>query len=186
MLFDQERIISSNLGYGADVSWKIMWERFYLGVSYEAIQGKEDSYLYSSDTDVRIPTTEGFDLKLIELTGYYIVPISSEDIQFYMGGGFGLYDGNRNSSIAGIKPATVESSNNIGIHVLTGIVYSITNSIGLRGEIKFRDPHFDVTEKYERAFVDHAGFRIYLNQNPTKTRVNLYGINYMVGIVYQI
>ncbi|MDD8016966.1 MAG: outer membrane beta-barrel protein [Bacteroidota bacterium] len=185
-VFDEEKVISSNLGYGADVRWNLMWDRFYLGIGVEKIRSVDHSFAYSSFSDnVRIPTDEGFSVLMIELSGYYIVPISSDDIQFYMGGGFGLYDGNRLYSIAGVQASTVNSESSMGIHVLTGVEYKISNYIGVRGEIKFRDPHFDVTDKFDQPYTTFQGVRVPLRQTESVTRINLYGINYMVGMVFQ-
>lgn len=182
--YDPGRVISSNLGYGADVRWNIMWERFYLGFSVEKIRAVETVPMIDSRRPfLRIPVEEGFDVVAVELSGYYVVPISSDNVQFYLGGGFGAYDGERLYSVANVRAATVRSTSNIGIHVLTGIDYRFFSHVALRGELKFRDPHFDVTNKFDQPFAMYEGYRIPLDQSETTSRVNLYGVNYMLGVV---
>ncbi len=183
-VYSTNRTLSSNLGYGADIRWNVLWERFYLGFSVEKVSGVDRvSVLYENLDFLEVPYEEGFDLLGLELSGYYVVPISSEQVQFYIGGGFGTYDGKRNFSIARISAETISSRSYIGIHVMTGIDYRIYSRIGLRFEIKFRDPHFDVTTKFEQASAEYQGKRVLLPQGEYVTKVNLYGVNYAGGVV---
>lgn len=185
--YGEQREISSNLGYGADIRWNMLWDRFFLGFSAERISGRDErAVLYPQYNYLAVPYEEGFEVVAMELSGYYIVPISSERIQFYLGGGFGSYDGERNYSIARLKAETVASTSYIGIHVLTGIDYRFHSRIGLRFEIKFRDPHFDVTTKFDQSSVQYQGKRIPLPQTEEVTKVNLFGVNYMGGIVISL
>jgi opacity protein-like surface antigen len=181
--FSEERTITSNLGYGADLRWNILWDRFYIGVSGEKIAGMDKwSVLYPQYGYLAVPHQEGFEVTAVELSGYYVVPISSEEIRFYLGGGLGTYDGSRTFSIAGVKTETISSASYMGIHVMTGIDYRLHARIGLRLEIKFRDPHFDVTTKFEQPSAEYQGRRIALPQTEEVTKVNLFGVNYMGGI----
>ncbi|MBI2429996.1 MAG: hypothetical protein HYV29_14600, partial [Ignavibacteriales bacterium] len=90
-IFSGEHVLESNYGFCADLRWNMLWERFYFGIGVERIRATEISYfVYTHLNDLRVPTEEGFELSAIELSGYYIVPISSENVRFYIGGGFGL------------------------------------------------------------------------------------------------
>ncbi len=182
--YGTDRTITSNLGYGVDVRANILWERFYLGFSAERIEGRETRFIiYPQYNYLEVPSDEGFSVLALELSGYYVVPISSENIRFYLGGGFGTYDGERNHSIAGVTAATVSSTSYIGIHVMTGIDYRLHSRIGLRFEIKFRDPHFDVTTKFDQSSVQYDNRTIHLPTASEVTKVNLFGVNYVSGIV---
>jgi hypothetical protein len=182
--YSEERAITSNLGYGADLRWNILWDRFYIGLSGEKIHGMDSwSVLYPQFDYLAVPYTEGFEVTAVELSGYYVVPVSTEQIRFYLGGGLGMYDGTRNHSIAGVNAETISSASYMGIHVMTGIDYRLFRSFGLRFEIKFRDPHFDVTSRFEQPSAEYGGRRIALPQAEDVTKVNLFGVNYMGGIV---
>jgi opacity protein-like surface antigen len=177
-------MLTSNLGYGADVRWNILWDRFSIGLSGEKISGMDTwSELYPQFGFLAVPHQEGFEVTAVELSGYYVVPISSENIRFYLGGGLGTYDGKRKYSIAGVNAETISSASYMGIHVMTGIDYRLNSRFGLRFEIKFRDPHFDVTTKFETSSVEYSGHRIPLPQSEDVTKVNLLGVNYMGGFV---
>jgi len=181
--YSEERTIASNFGYGADVRWNILWDRFYLGLSGEKVSGMDKrSVLYAQYSYLAVPYEEGFEITAVELSGYYIVPLSSEKLKFYLGGGLGTYDGTRSFSIAGVQAETVSSASYMGIHVMTGVEYRLHPLIGFRFEIKFRDPHFDVTSKFEQTTALFQGRRIPLPQTENVTKVNLFGVNYMGGI----
>ena len=184
--YDNGRVLSSNFGYGADIRWKVLWERFYLGVSFEKIEGTETFQMYVPELDyLLVPYEEGFQLTAIEISGFYVVPISSEKVQFYLGGGFGLYDGDRSNSIASATSATTGTTSNIGMHVLTGIDYRVAPHVAVRGELKFRDPHFNVRTKFDQPSVEYQGKLVSLPDESTTT-VNLYGVNYMLGLEFQL
>lgn len=186
-IYSGERVLESNYGFGADVRWKMLWDRFYAGISVERIQASEVTYVvYTHLNNLRVPSEEGFEVTAVELSGYYIVPISSEHVHFYIGGGFGLYDGERLHTFANVRAATISSTSNIGIHVLTGVDYNISERFALRGELKFRDPHFDVTDKFDQTITTYRGYTIQIpvrDRQERTTRVNLFGVNYMIGVV---
>jgi hypothetical protein len=182
--YSEERMIDASFGYGADVRWNILWDRFSIGLSGERITGMDRrSVYYPQYNYLAVPYEEGFDVTAVELSGYYVVPISSDRLRFYLGGGLGLYDGTRKYSIAGVKAETLGSASYMGIHVLTGIDYRLHERFGLRMEVKFRDPHFDVTSAFEQASTQYQGKLISLPQTVDVTKVNLFGVNYMGGIV---
>lgn len=186
--FDNATVLESNFGYGADIRWQMLWDRFFMGVSFEQITGTADFdklFLLPQSDYLIVPSQESFELRAVEISGYYVVPISSENVQFYLGGGFGLYEGDWKNTIASATSATTGTTSNIGIHVLTGVEYRIVPRIALRGELKFRDPHFNVTAKFDKPTVDFMGYPVPLPNEETTT-VNLYGVNYMLGIVFQL
>lgn len=189
-IYSGERVLESNYGYGADVRWNMLWDRFYFGFGVEKIRSSEiASVVYTNLNYLRVPNEEGFVMTAYELSGYYIVPISSENIKFYIGGGFGLYDGERIRTFANVSAATIKSESNIGIHVMTGIDYKVNSRFAIRGELKFRDPHFDITDKFDQAYAEYLGERVPIpprDQKERTTRINLFGVNYMLGAVIEI
>lgn len=186
-IYSGERVLESNYGFGVDVRWKMLWDRFYGGVGVEKIRASEVSYVvYTHLNNLRVPTEEGFEMTAVELSGYYIVPISSDKVHFYIGGGFGLYDGERIHTYADVRAVTISSTSNIGIHVMTGIDYAISERFAVRGELKFRDPHFDVTDTFDQSTATYRGYTIQIplhDRQERTTRVNLFGVNYMIGMV---
>lgn len=180
----EERTLTSSLGYGADVRWNILWDRFSIGLSVERVAGSETrSILYPQFDHLDVPTVEGFTVTAVEVSGYYTVPLSSEQVRFYLGGGLGTYDGTRDHSIAGVRAETLSELSSMGIHVLTGVEYRVLPFAAFRFEMKFRDPHFDVATRFEQASVQYRGHRIPLPQSEEVTKVNLAGVNYVGGLV---
>ncbi len=182
-VYSESRSITSNFGFGADVRWNILWDRFYLGFSTEKIGAVQTTpVIYPEFDNLRVPYKEGFELLAFELSGYYVVPISSEHVKFYLGGGFGTYDGKRLFSIAHFNSETISSKSYIGIHVMTGVDYQVYSRLGLRFEIKFRDPHFDVTSRFDQESENYFGYPLKLPPEET-VKVNLFGVNYVGGVV---
>ena len=182
-----DRNVSSSFGYGADVRSNLFFDRFFLGFSVEIVRGSTTvSQIYPLLQNLRVPMEEGFEARMAELSGYYIVPISSETILFYLGGGVGYYTGKRVYSVAGYHTTNLRSTSNIGIHVLTGTEFRIFPNVALRTELKFRDPYFDATTRFDKSFVIVEGQRVALSQQERVTRINLYGINYVAGLVFSI
>lgn len=189
-IYSGERVLESNYGWGADVRWNMLWDRFYFGINAEKIRSSEVTYVvYTHLQNLRVPSEEGFEMTAVELSGYYIVPISSDDIKFYIGGGFGLYNGERIHTFANVQASTIKLESNMGIHVMTGIDYNLNSRFSLRSELKFRDPHFDVTDKFDQQYTDYLGRRLQIplrDQQERTTRINLFGVNYMLGLVIRI
>jgi opacity protein-like surface antigen len=185
-VYSASRTLTSNFGYGADVRWNILWDRFSIGFSTEKVSALQTTpVIYPQFDYLRVPYEEGFDLLALELSGYYLVPISSEHLKFYLGGGFGTYDGKRSFSIAQANAETISSKSYIGIHVMTGIDYQVLSRVGIRFEVKFRDPHFDVTTKFDQQSVNYLGYQIQLPSEET-VKVNLFGVNYVGGLVISL
>jgi len=132
---------------------------------------------------VQLPIKDGYRFAPIELTGYFVLPFSTETVKFYMGGGAGFYYGDRIYQVVDRTAQTVESHAAFGIHVLTGMDYFIDRFLSLRGEMKFRDPQFDITSKFTNPQVEYNGRSYRLTQLPFNSRVNLDGLVLNLGIV---
>ncbi len=178
-----DKNIYPNFGFGVDIRSSLPWEQFAISISLERITGIEHftKYFLNENNEV-IPVSfkEGFEMYPIELTGYFIAPFSSENITFYFGGGVGLYTGKRIYSINEIEATTISSSTNFGIHVLTGAEFKIIDFFSLRTEAKFRDPQIDVTTKFNQNEIDGVP----LSTTPATTRINVNGLHYSVGVVF--
>lgn len=182
--FTMERLIGGNYGVGVDARWNLPGERYMVGASYERITGLERrSVLYTQYNYLAVPFEESYEVQGVELSGSFIVPISSDELRFSLGGGAGIYEGTRSYTIAGVRAASATASSYAGIHVMTGVDYRFHSVIGLRFEVKFRDPHFTVTSQFNQQSAVFQGKRIPLPQATDNSTVNLFGVNYRGGLV---
>jgi opacity protein-like surface antigen len=185
-IFIDDKYFSYNFGFGLDVRMLAFSDDILIGVNIEKIKtlGQTTKLVYGNGLSYSIPVTEGFVVYPVELSGYFLIPFSSEDARVYLGGGVGWYFGERIYSIASAQAATLNSPSGFGIHVLTGADVRITSKIAVRGELKFRDPQFDSVNRFEESSTTYNGLKILLDPSSSKTRVNLNGITYGLGLVF--
>ncbi|GBD86389.1 hypothetical protein BMS3Abin03_00308 [bacterium BMS3Abin03] len=181
--FDIENIFNP----GIDVRFRVS-EPLILGVSTEYVKTTKtapnlDAFI-GGDV-VTLDVEDGFRMIPIEFTAYYIIPFSTEEFKFLMGGGVGYYYGDFIRKIGDAEVITISHDNSIGIHVLTSVDYVPLNYLAIRFQMKFRDPQFTVTSRYNREEVEYTGQPISLPQEPFETKINMDGITFMLGVVFQ-
>jgi len=185
-IFIDDKYFSYNFGFGLDVRILAYSDDILIGINIEKIKTLDQTAtpVYRNGQEYSIPVSEGFVVYPFELSGYFLIPFSSEDARVYLGGGVGWYYGERIYSIASARAATLNSPSGFGIHVLTGADVRITSRIAVRGELKFRDPQFDSVNRFEESSTTYNGLKILLDPSSSKTRVNLNGITYGLGLVF--
>jgi opacity protein-like surface antigen len=173
------------LSFGVEVRRQLGNESIEVGVGVEFLKTTRAGLGTgpAGTPSVQLPIVDGYRFVPIELTGYFIVPFSTETVKLFMGGGAGLYFGDRIYQVVNRTAQTVESRTAFGIHVLAGVDYFIDRFISLRGEMKFRDPQFDITSRFTNTQVDYNGHTYRLTQEPFTSRVNLDGLVLNLGIV---
>ncbi len=127
---------------------------------------------------------DGFELIPIELSIFYFLPFSTEDFKFFMGGGIGVYTGKRTREFGTAKFIDVNSDLGYGIQVGVGMDYMILNNISVRGELRFRDPDFRITNKYDTNIVVYEGRTFTINQSEIPSKLNLDGITFRLGFAF--
>ncbi len=140
--------------------------------------------VFSNDETVTINVKDGFIMVPFELSLYYLLPFSTEDFKFLMGGGGAYYYGKqiRNFGNAGISSSETHIA--YGIQVSVSMDYLITNHISIRGAMKFRDPQFTVKNVYNRKVVDYNGSVLNVLQSSFTSKVNVDGVTFILGAAY--
>jgi hypothetical protein len=165
-------------GIGIDVRQSIDDTRMQIGLSVEYLTTREGRVARIGSS--RIPVEDGFWVVPVELTGYFVIPFSSDTYRLYIGGGAGMYIGERIYSVAGERGDVVDSRHGFGIHVVTGFEYSPVTWFAVRSELKFRDLQFDSATRFSGSAVPYVG------AGPIRARVNVDGMLLDVGIVLQL
>jgi hypothetical protein len=171
-------------GFGFEVRRQLGNENVEIGLGAEFLSTSKSGLatIPGGPSRIQLPVTDGFRFIPVELSGYFVIPFSSESVKFFMGGGVGFYYGDRIYHVVNRVAQTVENQVAIGIHVLTGVDYFLTQGISVRGELKFRDPQFNITSKFADADVQYGGQTFRLSQQPFTSRVNLDGLVVTVGM----
>lgn len=181
--FTLEDIIS----YGLDLRYRFS-ESTLLGISTEYIYKTSQApnlSVFLGNQVVRLPVVDGFQLIPLEATAYYFLPFSTESFKFMMGGGIGYYFGKFIRKFAGTEALVQERKFAIGIHVSASMDYIIFNNFSTRFEMKFRDPQFNVISKYSVVDVEYRGEVVHLTDSDFETKINMNGISFILGLVYQ-
>ena len=134
----------------------------------------------------RIFTEDGFELIPVELNLYYHLPFSTELFKFYMGGGVGLYTGKQIRKFVDVDVSDNGSETAYGIQVSLGMDYIANKYFSIRGEMKFRDPEFDLKSKYNKRVFNFQGRDLLLSRETFETKGNLDGITFSIGVVFRI
>jgi hypothetical protein len=173
--------------YSFETRYKVS-DVFALGIAIEYIEDtkSKDIFVSGPGGSQRLSSDEGFNIIPIELSGYYLLPFSTEDFKFHMGGGFGMYIGNHIRKIGNAELENVDRDVAFGIHVNIGMDYIVFDYLSIRGEMRFRDPQFNTKSKYnkEETSIDDRIF--FLSQSEIDSKINMDGISFTIGIVFHL
>lgn len=139
--------------------------------------------VFYGNTTALIEVEEGFNVIPVELTLYYILPFSTESFKFLMGGGGGYYWGEHIRKFGDAEVESIERKDAFGIHVSISMEYLLRDNIGIRTEMKFRDPQFTLSNRYSKEVVNYQGTTITLPQRSFDSRVNIDGVTFILGAV---
>ena len=94
----QTEELDGGYGYGISIRKKIFNENISIGFSTEYLKIYDDELteLFSTETArIRAKVTEELWMMPVEFSGYFNIPNFTEDLEIYLGGGVGLYFGDR-------------------------------------------------------------------------------------------
>lgn len=183
-LRDQNVSIDDISSYSIELRYRIS-ENFIIGLGTEYLQktGSTRFTIGSPSGSIRTDITEGYSVIPIDFTAYYLLPFSTDHFLFYMGGGAGLYIGHHIRKFGGVETETVSREPAYGIHVNIGMDYLIKNFLSVRGEMKFRDPQFELKSKYNKDEVVLNGITYKIAQSEFDSKVNIDGVTFSIGLV---
>jgi len=181
----QSFLVEGFPGGGVEVRYRIPGTLLALGASVEyqrATLATDLAVAFRND----IPVRDGYRAIPLEVTGYFIIPFSTRVVQVYMGGGAGLYLGERTYELAGVTAPVVESSPGFGIHVVAGVGYVLTEHVSLIGGMKFRDLQFTSTNAFPSSTITYNGAVINVGTSPFESRIHTDGIVFQLGAAYTL
>ncbi len=182
-IFDQNQFIEIGdfQNFSAELRYRLN-ESVIFGLSAEYLKNTKKGRHLSSPIFI---VEDGLEVYPVELSIYYFLPFSTENFKFFMGGGFGLYLGKRIRSFGDNYFVNVDNEVGYGIQVSTGMDYIVLDNISIKGEIRFRDPDFKTTNRYNNKTVTYEGRSYTVNTNETTSRINIDGITFRIGASFQ-
>jgi len=169
-------------GGGLDFRRSFQELRVQFGISFEYLSHSRQYSRQGYHT--QIPVISSYSAFPVELSAYFNLPIGLDKTLFYIGGGGGFYFGTNHYEEAGIRSKVIEIRPSVGIHILCGVEYQISSRISIRGEWKFRDVHFKTTNRFLQDMVLYNGYFEPLEQGPMHSRINIDGMTFNFGTVY--
>jgi len=173
-------------GYSLDLRYKFS-EFLILGLNADLItkKGVTTDVVVVSDAGVlSIEAEDGYRLIPVEFTVYYLMPFSLEKLKFYMGGGVGFYFGSHIRKFKDVEAVNVKRDFEYGIHVSVGMDYMITDYLSVRGEMKFRDPEFEMTSGYSKNEFQIGEKKYTIPHEQFDSKVNIDGATFSLGAAF--
>ncbi|MDP4117237.1 MAG: hypothetical protein Q8903_13960 [Bacteroidota bacterium] len=163
------------------------FENVILGLNIDYISKEAaGSYItvYSGIRTVSIEVKDGFKVIPVELSVYYLMPFSTESFKMYFGGGAGYYFGSQIRKFGDADISTTSRKFAYGIQALVGTDFMLFNNISIRGEMKFRDPQFKVTSRYNKTSIKYNSTVVTLPYNSFDSKINIDGLSFILGLAY--
>ncbi len=159
----------------------------FLGLNVEymtkSVSAQNLTVFYDNKT-VAIFVEDGFILVPVELSLYYLLPFSTEQWKFLMGGGAAYYYGEQIRKFGDEEVKSSPRNFAYGIQVSVGAEYLITDVLGIRMSMKFRDPQFTVDNTYLKSNVNYEGKLITVPQRSFESKINVDGVVFVLGMSY--
>lgn len=166
-----------------------VWEQYlFAGISLEYLRASE--LLYSvralvNNSPRTLQVEESFYLYPFEIMGYYIFPFSRDWYKAYMGAGIGVYYGKYERKIFTLKSESKISRLDYGILVSAGAEFNLIQNLNLKAEMKFRDPELEFKNTFPETQTTVNGNNIQLFEKTFYTKINVDGINLILGLNYR-
>lgn len=169
-------------GFGVEVRYRFPETDLALAISADYLRTIQGSSIRLSGNR-HIPVEDGYRVLPVELTGYFLIPVSSEAFGVYMGGGGGAYFGRRIYRIGNVDAPSIDHGVGFGIHVMSGVNYWFTDMISVVAEMKFRDLQFNSVNQFSSPTIQYGSTVVPVSTQPFESRVHTDGIVFQLGIV---
>jgi hypothetical protein len=174
----QTEVLGSVLSAAAD--WRY---RIYPTISLN-LRGEYVAMENTTMDPIGTPMTHGLRVFILEGSALFSLPFTSDRFDMYVGGGMGVYGGERVYSVADVRSEHVSAVPAVGIQVIVGAEYVLALGLGLRFELLFRDPQMSVENRFPRPSVTSRGVNYQLSTDPFRSNINLNGNVYSLGLFY--
>ncbi len=169
---------------GVEIRWMIPGQPIAVSLAVEyLVKSNEEMQLAGFLSPPRaLPVKEGLWLLPVEAGGLVFIPLGTDRVRLSMGGGLGMYLGNRELTIAGVKAAQQSKPVSFGIHVETSFDYRLTPWAYARLDMRFRDPEITTESRFIQQATQYEGVLIVLPRDPFRAKINVNGLNFGLGI----
>lgn len=164
-------------------------ENILIGLSSEKIEetrtGRNITVLTPRGTKT-LAVEDGYRLIPFELSLHYELPFSTERFRVYMGGGAAYYYGSRIRKFGDASVSTAERKFAYGIQAIISSDFMITKYLSVRTEMKFRDPEFELRNRYDSSTINYEGEEVLISQPEFDSKINVDGVTFTLGLALHL
>lgn len=179
--------VSGGYGFGVTLRKNLFFENIAFGVSLQFLKIEDSENLsqtFSNDTlSVRARVTEELSVVPLEFTGYFNLPNFSEYLKIFLGGGLGIYYGDRKTTVSNIQSTTISKSPGISLIILTGMEINIAKNFSALFNVEFRQAEYSVSSRFPVSEIKING--TYFDLEPElNSQIFVDGLKIGLGISY--
>ena len=178
--------VKGGYGYGFAIKKKIFGENLFLSLSTEHLQFSDNSIITTLENDtsfVLARVTESIKFVPVEIALYFNLPPVLENFNIFLGGGAGIYFGDRTRKIVGYETITTSKKPMINILVLFGLEYQLDKHFLCNLELRVRQGEFKVSNHFPVDNVTLEGVN-YQFQQDLNSKVFVDGLKLSLGLGY--
>ncbi len=171
--------LENQFGGGVEIKYTFPESNLALGLSADYIEAGT-----TGRTTGSVPFEDGYRVVPVELTAFFVIPISGPSFKIFMGGGGGAYVGERIYTLGGVTAPSVDAKTGFGIHILGGASYRISDLISISGEMKFRDLQFNAANAFQDEHIVYNGRVIEVGTEPFYSTIQTDGVIFHLGLSF--
>ncbi|MGB9697311.1 MAG: hypothetical protein ACP5P3_06620 [Ignavibacteria bacterium] len=176
--------LKGGYGYGLIIKQKLFGSGLDIGLGSEYIRIEDNELVETLEEDtsiIRGRVTETVEMIPIELTVYFTLPEVVKNLNIFLGGGGGIYFGDRSRHFANMTTTTEYKRPMPGIIVLVGTEYRVHRNLSVYFEARFRQAGYRVRSTFPRDYVIYQGIPYYFN-SVLDSKVFIDGLKLSLGI----
>lgn len=178
--------VKGGYGYGFEIKKKLFIENLYVSLSSEYLKFEDNSLVATLENDtnfVRVRVTETIKLIPLEFALYFKLPSVVDNFNIFLGGGAGIYFGDRSRKMVGYETITTSKNPAVNILVLFGMDYKFDEHVSAMLEMRVRQGEFKVSNHFPTDNVTLGGVN-YQFQQSYDSKVFVDGLKISVGLGY--
>ena len=181
---DASTEMSGGFGYAGEITFDPGFGsseiRFFISSEY-FYHKEENLYLrYYEDTNFySVRFEEKYSIIPIEAGIKWNLPVSGYNFKLYIGGGAGVYFGERKRTVGALESTTDKMNPGFSLNVFSGFDYYIARNLSASFEFKFRDAYFEVSSRFGSGRYPSYGL-----PNPFTSRISVNGTAITLGLKY--
>lgn len=158
--------------------------KFYLSSEYLKVDQRDLEFILNNgETESKVRMREKFTFVPVEFGLKWNLPVGSDNLKIYIGGGCGAYFGKRTRIIADMQSSSINSKPGFSLNILSGIEYYMARNLSADLELKFREASFDSEDRFSQNQIEVNGTSYQL-VNPFYSRIIIDGVRISLGFKY--